>query len=636
MYGGYVRVAAASPKVTVGGCDKNADEIIGLMKKAAKAGAQIVLFPELSVTGYTCGDLFGQGLIIEKAASAVEKIALAAGALGIVAIVGAPVMAAGGVYNCAVVLGGGAVIGAVPKSFICGRQGEMRNFAAAESAPQFVKICGRAAPFGEKLIFGEGDAVFAVEIGGDLHSPLQPGALHSLAGANIIFNLAADEARAVEGGQKNDMILHRSLVCAAGYVHASAGFGESTTDAVYLGGAVIAENGEILAAAGGRGEAALAVSEIDVMRLRADRQRAGRRGLSPEHLKEYRFIGCPVKKADFNGLSRKISKTPFLPQDEKEKALAFERAVLIQKLALSKRLSHTGIKRVVIGISGGLDSALALLICAFTFDFLNLPRENITGVSMPGLGTGARTRKNAAGLMKALGVSIREIDIKNACLEHFKVIGHSDKLYDITYENTQARERSKVLMNMANFLGALVVGTGNMSELALGWTTYGGDHISMYGINLGLSKTFIKELLPWISENMLPLAATEVISDILKTPVSPELLPPGKDGETAQKTEDTVGPYEVQDFYLYYTLRYGYPPARILFLAENAFSGEYSPKMLKEWLKIFYTRFFANQFKRSCLPDGPRVMPVSLSPRGGWHMPSDADAGEWIRELDKI
>ncbi len=644
-YLGFIRVAAAIPELKVADCRFNIERIKELLNQATEQGVEIVCFPELSVTGYTCGDLFLQNKLIEEAEEAIYDLAESTSNLSITYIVGAPVRINNCLFNCAIVCSGGKVIGVVPKSFLPNNS-EFYEKRWFNSAPKgcSTEICyaGYKIPFGTNQLFGSDNKKFAIEICEDLWAPIPMSSHHALAGANLIFNLSASNELTGKNEYLNSLVGQQSARCMAGYIYASAGWGESTTDIVFTGNAMIYENGSLLAKSERfKAGEQLVLSEIDLGRLENDRLRTSSFRDSVIETENYIYSIIPQMeemKWTENGkieqkplkLSRSINPLPFIPSNERYDQTCRE-IFSIQSFGLSKRIRHTNAATSIIGISGGLDSTLALLVCIYTCDKIGIARDKIIGVTMPGFGTTDRTYNNAILLMKSLGVTIREIDIKAACEQHFKDIGHNPAIHDITYENSQARERTQILMDVANQMNGLVIGTGDMSELALGWATYNGDHMSMYGVNSGIPKTLVRHLVQWVAETQVDDKTSLILKDILDTPVSPELIP-SANGIISQCTEEIVGPYELHDFFLYYTVRFGFTPEKIRYLAEQAFNEKYTPETITKWMKIFYKRFFSQQFKRSCLPDGPKVGSINLSPRGDWRMPSDASSSLWILE----
>ncbi|HHV98234.1 MAG TPA: NAD(+) synthase [Clostridiaceae bacterium] len=636
---GFVRVAAAVPRLKVADCKYNSENIKEMINKADKLGIQFVVFPELSITAYTCGDLFHQQLLLEQAARQLGEILSGTGESDIVAIAGMPLMTDNQLFNCAVVMQKGRIIGVVPKEYIPGYSEfyEERWFApGSNSFSTVINLCGQDVPFGQDLLFEcEEDKrlCFGVEICEDLWVPIPPSSYQAIAGAVLLFNLSASNEVVGKYSYRKDLVKQQSGRCIAGYVMASSGVDESTTDVVFSGHAIIAENGELLAESERfKRQGSLIFADIDVERLISSRLK-NTSFMSGVSNRKFRRIAFNLKKMALEKVSRHIDPHPFVPSDEALRNKRCSEIFAIQTTGLAKRLEHTGAKHAVLGISGGLDSTMALLVTVKTFDLLNLPRENILAITMPGFGTTDVTYSNALKLISSMKVGFREINIKDACLKHFEDIGHDPDIHDTTYENVQARERTQILMDIANKIGGLVVGTGDLSELALGWATYNGDHMSMYSVNCGVPKTLIKYLVRWVAENEQDDETRRVLLDIIDTPITPELLPPDASGRIKQKTEDIIGPYELHDFFLYHMVRYGASPKKILFLAKQAFQGIYTGETIAKWLDVFCRRFFSQQFKRSCLPDGPKVGTISLSPRGDWRMPSDAQARLWLEEL---
>lgn len=634
---GYVKVAAAVPRVHVADCKFNAGQIEKEIIIADGKGVQIITFPELCITGYTCGDLFAQQLLLEEAELGLMQMLNSTRQLDIISIVGMPVVCEGHLLNAAVVIQKGRVLGVVPKTYLPNYKEfyEMRWFVSASDVPaQTIRLCGQVAPLGSNLLFETSDTTFCIEICEDVWAAVPPSSSLALQGAEIIFNLSADNESIGKHAYLRSLLSQQSARCLAGYVFSSCGFGESTTDVVFAGNGLIYENGTLLAASERFSlEEQLVVSEIDVEFLRTERRvnttfAACRRRVAPEVA--VRVSTELVNSRELN-LTRTYDPHPFVPQgptlDER-----CEEIFSIQVAGLAQRLTHTKAKSAVVGISGGLDSTLALLVCVKTYDKLGWPRKGIVGVTMPGFGTTDRTYTNAVDLMTSLGVTVREISIRKACLQHFEDIGHDAAVHDVVYENSQARERTQILMDIANQTGGLVIGTGDLSELALGWATYNGDHMSMYGVNASVPKTLVKHLVKWVAENGMDETSRRTLLDIVDTPISPELIPADENGNISQITEDLVGPYELHDFFLYHFLRGGFRPSKIFYLAARTFKDVYDEDTIKKWLHTFLRRFFNQQFKRSCLPDGPKVGSVSLSPRGDWRMPSDASSEAWLRE----
>ena len=638
---GFVKVAAAVPRVKVADCKFNSERLEGLITIAEGKGVQILTFPEMCITGYTCGDLFAQQLLLEQAEMALIQILNSTRQLDIISILGMPVVVNSTVINAAVVIQKGKILGVVPKTYLPNYKEfyEQRWFTSAlQVSENSVRLCGQIVPMGNNLLFETAETTFGIEICEDLWATVPPSSSLALQGAEIIFNLSADDEGIGKHNYLCSLISQQSARCISGYVFSSSGFGESTTDVVFAGNGLIYENGYLLA----RSERfcmeeQLIINEIDVECIRAERRVnttfAANKANCPG--KEAVRISTEfVNSKDLN-LTRTFNPHPFVPQGSELNSRC-EEIFSIQIAGLAQRLLHTGAKTAVIGISGGLDSTLALLVCVKTFDKLGLSRKDILGITMPGLGTTDRTYHNAIDLMNSLGVSIREISIREACIQHFKDIGHDLNIHDVTYENSQARERTQILMDIANQTWGMVIGTGDLSELALGWATYNGDHMSMYGVNAGIPKTLVKHLVQWVAENGMDEASKATLLDIVDTPISPELIPADENGEIKQKTEDLVGPYELHDFFLYYFLRFGFRPSKIYFLAQTAFSGVYDDETIKKWLQTFFRRFFNQQFKRSCLPDGPKVGSISISPRGDWRMPSDASSAAWLKEIAEL
>ena len=634
---GFVRVAAAVPAVKVADCKFNAQQIETQIAIADGKGVQIIIFPELSITGYTCADLFGQTLLLEEAEIALMQIMNNTRQMDIISIIGMPVVMNSTLLNCAVVCQKGKILGIVPKTYLPNYKEfyEQRWFTSALNHPDTnIRLCGQNVPVSANLLFDTPDTCFGIEICEDMWAPIPPSSSLALQGAEIIFNMSADNEGIGKHAYVRSLISQQSARCLAGYVFSSSGFGESTTDVVFAGNGLIYENGSLLAESERFSfKEQLVISEIDVERIRGER------------LTNTTFaanIGnCPGRPAihintEFVNtrdltLTRPIEPHPFVPQGN-ELDQRCEEIFAIQIAGLAKRLVHTNCKTVVVGISGGLDSTLALLVCVKTFDKLELPRKNIIGITMPGFGTTDRTYNNALHLMASLGVTIKEISIKEACIRHFKDIDHDMTVHDVTYENSQARERTQILMDVANSCRGLVVGTGDMSEDALGWCTFGGDHLANYNVNVCLTKTMIRRMVTHLCSHFDEQIGS-ILHDIVDTPVSPELLPPDESGKIQQKTEDILGNYALHDFFLYYLLRYNFPPRKLYYYACLAFSGELSASYILEKLKLFLNRFFAGQFKRSCTPDSARITDVNLT---CWSIPSDASAQSLLCDLDEI
>ena len=638
---GFVKVAAAVPLVQVADCFYNIEKIEGLMRQASEKGVQIIAFPELSVTGYTCLDLFAQQTLLNGAEAALLQLVSTTAALDILTIVGVPLRTENRLLNAAVVFQEGAIRGVVPKTYLPNYKEfqEQRWFTSAtELRESTISIGKEEYPMGSHLLFRSGRLTAGIEICEDLWVPVPPSSLLTMEGANIIFNLSASNELIGKHADLRSLICQQSARCMAGYVYASSGFGESSTDLVFAGNGIIAENGNLLAESPRfTMEEQLVISEIDIETLQNDRQvntsfMYGTSGLPKE---KAQVVDFQVRIPDGFSLTRPVDPHPFTPSGEALKERC-EEIFHIQVAGLAKRLVHAHAQTAVVGISGGRDSTLALLVTVMTFDALKMPRGQIIGITMPGFGTTDRTYTNACDLIRSLGVTLKEIPIKEACLQHFRDIDHDPSVHDVTYENSQARERTQLLMDVANQKNGLVIGTGDLSELALGWATYNGDHMSMYGVNGSIPKTLVKYLVEWVANHKVDDASRLTLLDIVDTPISPELIPADENGNIKQKTEDLVGPYELHDFFLYHFLRFGSHPSKIYFLAQKAFAGIYDNATVKKWLYTFFRRFFQQQFKRSCLPDGPKVGSVSLSPRGDWRMPSDAVSRLWLEEIERI
>ena len=638
---GFVKVAAAVPLVQVADCFYNIEKIEGLMRQASEKGVQIIAFPELSVTGYTCLDLFAQQTLLDGAEEALLQLVSNTADLDILTIVGVPLRTENRLINAAVVFQKGAIRGVVPKTYLPNYKEfqEQRWFTSVtELRESTISIGEEEYPMGSHLLFRSGRLTAGIEICEDLWVPVPPSSLLTMEGANIIFNLSASNELIGKHAYLRSLICQQSARCMAGYVYASSGFGESSTDLVFAGNGIIAENGNLLAESPRfMMEEQLVISEIDIDTLQNDRQvntsfMYGTSGLPKE---KAQVVDFQVRIPDGFSLTRPVDPHPFTPSGEALKERC-EEIFHIQVAGLAKRLVHAHAQTAVVGISGGLDSTLALLVTVMTFDALKMPRGQIIGITMPGFGTTDRTYTNACDLIRSLGVTLKEIPIKEACLQHFRDIDHDPSVHDVTYENSQARERTQLLMDVANQKNGLVIGTGDLSELALGWATYNGDHMSMYGVNGSIPKTLVKYLVEWVANHKVDDASRLTLLDIVDTPISPELIPADENGNIKQKTEDLVGPYELHDFFLYHFLRFGSHPSKIYFLAQKAFAGIYDNATVKKWLYTFFRRFFQQQFKRSCLPDGPKVGSVSLSPRGDWRMPSDAVSRLWLEEIERI
>lgn len=640
---GYIRVGCAVPKIKVADCKFNKEQIIHILDKAQKDFVKILVFPELCMTGYTCGDLFHQQTLLDETETQIKEICDLTKTLDMLFFIGAPIMVSGKLYNCALALNQGKILKIVPKTYLpnYNEYYEKRWFASSFNIQDTVThYAGQEIPFGIHSLLccsSIPELVIGTEICEDLWVPIPPSAEHALHGATLLVNLSASNDIVGKFEYRRSLVVGQSASCIAGYIYTSAGPGESTTDVVFGGHCIIAENGSIINERRNWDDTRQFIStDLDMDKLTCDRRKNTSyfNSLSSNDI-FYKKILFTIQTHS-NNFQRTIHPYPFVPNNVLERDDRCEEIFNIQTQGLAKRIEHIGCKKVVVGISGGLDSTLALLVCTKTFDRLGLPRENIIGVTMPGFGTTDRTYQNALQLMKDLKISIREISIRDACLQHFEDIGHSIEIHDITYENTQARERTQVLMDIANQERGIVIGTGDLSELALGWATYNGDHMSMYAVNVSIPKTLVRYLVQWIADHEVKDSARTTLMDVLDTPISPELLPPDEQGKILQKTEDVVGPYELHDFYLYYMLRFGFSPKKIYALALKAFHDSYSEATIYHWLQTFYRRFFSQQFKRSCLPDGPKVGSICLSPRGDWRMPSDASYRIWLDEIEEI
>lgn len=682
---GFVKVAAATPKIKVGDCGYNASLILKTIDKACEDGVTLITFPELSITGYTCSDLFWQQNMLDKAKEKLVWLAKNTEGKEIIAVVGLPFEFKNKLYNVAAVLYDGEILGIVPKSYLPNYSEfyEARHFASGINVKGYVDletdeddfdysdgfnyklfVKGNEdeidfedeedddfededeeddgfegdfseIPFGTDLLFNAPQIpnfTFAIEICEDLWVPNPPSIRHALAGATVIVNLSASDETTGKDIYRTNLVAGQSARTICAYIYADAGEGESTTDLVFAGHNIIAENGTVLAQSK-RFENSVTYAEIDLDRLASERRKMTT--FIPIDNEDYEIIDVEVENTD-DDITRYVDKAPFVPSSKEKRDRRCEEILSIQAMGLKKRLEHTGCKNAVIGISGGLDSTLALLVTVRAFDMLNIPRKNILAVTMPGFGTTDRTYTNAVTLVNILNADLKEVNISEAVKLHLKQIGHDINIHDVTYENAQARQRTYLLMDFANEYNGMVIGTGDMSELALGWATYNGDHMSMYGVNAGVPKTLVRHLVRYFADTCGDEKLSDILNDVLDTPVSPELLPPSENGKISQKTEDLVGPYELHDFFMYYILRMGYGPKKVFYLAIHAFKGEYDKEVILKWIKVFYRRFFAQQFKRSCLPDGPKVGSVAVSPRGDLRMPSDACVREWLLELDNI
>ncbi len=638
---GMIRVAAVSPALKVADVAFNLAAIEEATLLAADQGVQLIVFPELALTGYSCGDLFYQQTLLENVREGLKTLTALSEQTGMILIAGAPVRQSGRLFNAAVVMSHGRICGVVPKTYLPNTQEfyEERWFSSADDlVDDQLTWLDEAPPFGTDILFdvdGMPDCLFGVEICEDAWVASPPSGSMAAAGATLLINLSASPEILGKCNYRKALVESQSARCLAAYLYASAGPGESSTDLVFSGHSLVAEYGQILSETKRFQFATqMAVADIDIQRLVHERLRNNSYAACQAE-QDFLLVPVEVTERQADNLLRPLAKTPFVPVGVEERQERCEEIFAIQTTGLMKRLMHTDSKKVVLGISGGLDSALALLVTVKAFDRLNWSRADILAVTMPGFGTTVRTKGNAEALAAELGVSLRTISIDAAVHQHFSDIGQDPEKHDITYENSQARERTQILMDLANQVGGLVVGTGDLSELALGWATYNGDHMSMYGVNASVPKTLVRYLIEWCAETEFSGKTAEVLHDVCATPVSPELLPPDEDGTISQKTEDHVGPYELHDFFLFQVVRNQFAPRKILDLACRAFAEDYSQAEILKWLQLFYRRFFAQQFKRSCLPDGPKVGSVSLSPRGDWRMPSDASPNLWLAELDQ-
>ena len=636
MKHGFVKVAAATPDIRVADVAYNTEKIREDIAEACGNGAKILVFPELCVTGYTCGDLFTHDVLLEAARRAVLELAEFTADKDILVFVGVPLDIEGKLYNVAAALNRGKIIGLTTKTFLpnYGEFYEMRQFTPGPSEAGYISFEGDRIPFGPQILFqatAMENLIVSAEICEDVWSPIPPSIGAALEGATVIVNCSASDETIGKDTYRRELISGQSARLIAGYVYANAGEGESTTDLVFGGHNIIAENGTILKEAQ-RYHNEIIYSELDIRRIVAER----RKNTTFQSEGERTLIRVPFYiESGKTELTRTFPKRPFVPSDDQARAQRCEEILTIQAMGLKKRLAHTHSKTAVVGISGGLDSTLALLVTARAFDMLGRDKKDIIAVTMPCFGTTDRTYHNACEMSRKTGATLKEVRIADAVNIHFRDIGQDPENHDVTYENSQARERTQVLMDIANRTGGLVIGTGDMSELALGWATYNGDHMSMYGVNASVPKTLVRHLVKYAADETEDKELKRVLYDVLDTPVSPELLPP-KDGDIAQRTEDLVGPYELHDFFLYYMLRFGYEPSKIFRLAEKAFQEEYDNVTILKWLETFCRRFFSQQFKRSCLPDGPKIGTVALSPRGDWRMPSDACVAVWLKDLGNI
>lgn len=656
---GLVRAAAVTPVLKVANPDFNTEEIIKCAKEADKNGAGIILFPELCISGYSCGDLFYQEFLYNQSMKGLKKITEATKKLSAAVAVGFYMRLENNLFNCAALIQDGKIKGVVPKMFLPNYKEfyEARWFASGNRISKSVKsvrLFGYDVPFGHLMFAdGENELKLGIEVCEDLWVPITPGSFLALNGAHIILNPSSSNETVAKSDYRRDLVSMDSAKNICGYVYASAGVHESTTDLVFGGHNLIAENGNILAESPlFSRKSSITYGDLDYERIKFERtygqnfEESASAYCSRTEVTKVALSPIRLLDTDKDALIRKYSKSPFIPADPATVNQRCSEIFSIQAAGLAKRMEHTHSKKAVVGISGGLDSTLALLVCAETFKLIGKDPKDIIAVTMPGFGTTGKTYNNAQTIMKLLGADMREIPIREAVLQHFNDIGHDPDQHDVTYENSQARERTQILMDIANKEGGLVIGTGDLSEVALGWSTYNGDHMSMYGVNTSVPKTLVRFVIKWVMDHRLSGSSEEkgfsfnnellrqTLQDIMDTPISPELLPPDPEGEIAQKTEDTVGPYILHDFFMFYTIRFGMSPKKLLYIARTTFADEYSEDFIRKWLTVFYRRFFSQQFKRSCIPDGPKVGSVSLSPRGDWRMPSDADSSEWLKELE--
>ncbi|MCM1496216.1 MAG: NAD(+) synthase [Bacteroides sp.] len=634
MKDGYIKVAAATPCIRVADCEYNRQQILTEIQKAANQGVKLLVLPELCMTGYTCGDLFLQSVLLEGALQGLLWVMKETEQLPIYVMLGLPVSVDCKLYNTAAFFGGGKLLGMIPKTCLPNYSEfyEARHFAKGNPEVRMLSIEGQTVPFGIRLLFRcrqLPEFILGCEICEDLWVPNPPSVEHTMAGATVICNPSASVEVTAKEGYRRQLVSAQAARTVSAYIYADAGEGESTTDVVFSAHNMISENGTMLAESR-RFTNEMIVTEIDIHKLSAERRRMNTYEFN--RAENYKIVDFDMALEETE-LTRTFARTPFIPANPAERTERCEEIFTLQAMGLKKRLLHTNSQGAVIGLSGGLDSTLALLVTARAFALAGLEHKNILGITMPGYGTTDRTYRNALAMGEALGITLREISIVKAVDQHFTDIGHDKRIHDITYENSQARERTQILMDMANQTNGLVIGTGDLSELALGWATYNGDHMSMYAVNASIPKTLVRHLVRYVADTCGSDSLRQVLLDVLDTPVSPELLP-AEDGQIVQKTEDVVGPYELHDFFLYYMMRFGFSPAKIYRLARQAFRETYETEMILKWLKKFYWRFFSQQFKRSCVPDGPKVGTVALSPRGDWRMPSDASVSLWMQELE--
>ncbi len=645
---GFMRAAVVVPEVRVADVEFNTRAIVEALAEAAARGCRLAVFPELGVTAYTCADLFYQQTLLTAARDALSHIAKATARHRIAAVVGLPLAIGGRLFNCAAFVSGGRVLGVVPKTYlpITNEYYEDRWFATANEAPvNTIELDGAPVPFGADLLFDASNmpgCTIGIEICEDVWSVNPPSGEMAIAGATVLLNPSASDEVLGKSGYRNDLVKQQSARCLAAYLYAGSGPGESTTDVVFGGDSLIAENGTVLARTERfRFARQMAVADLDVQLLMEERLK-NTSFSATRATRVFRRVAfalpVPGEAPAFPLIRPQLTARPFVPTDPGRRAATSEEVFSIQATGLAKRLAHTQLRRVTLGLSGGLDSTLALLVIIRAFDVLGLPHEGIVAATMPGFGTTSRTRQNAMRLAELLGITLREIPIGEAVTRHLRDIGHPEGVFDVTYENAQARERTQILMDLANQVGGLVVGTGDLSELALGWATYNADHMSMYHVNAGVPKTLVRYVVEWCAESLFGGETAAVLHDIVATPITPELLPLGGEARDilAQETEATIGPYALHDFFLFYAVRHAFSPRKIFVLARQAFDGVYGPEEIVSWMRVFYQRFFAMQFKRSAMPDGPKVGSVALSPRGDWRMPSDASAALWLREVDEL
>ncbi len=643
----YIRIAASSPELRVADVEFNALQMNMMLDVASGQGASIILFPELSLTGYTCGDLFAQSILINKALVSLEKLAVETARCNICAVVGLPVIMEGRLYNCAAFIGQGRIMGLVPKTYLPTRQEfyEQRWFTSGSGivTPGEIRIGDQTVPISTGLLFTADNlnsCSIGIEICEDLWAVEPPSGSQAIAGATIILNPSASNELLGKRSYRRDLVRLQSARCLAGYVYASSGPGESSTDLVYSGHCLITENGSILAESERfKFDSQVIYADIDLERIQHERL-CNSSFATTTPVKCFDSVPFTVvhgiKSKNIPGVLRPNNPMPFVPSDSLERATTCREIFSIQSAGLAKRIRHIGTSTLVIGISGGLDSTLALLVAIHAFDKLGIDRKGIIAITMPGLGTSIRTKSNAEDLVNLTGATLRTIPIKEAIRQHFIDIGHDEKTLDVTYENSQARERTQILMDVANQCGGFVLGTGDLSEAALGWCTFNGDHMSMYHVNIGVPKTLVRYIIEWTAEEEFNGEIARILHDICATPITPELLPVTNDGLIGHLTEDLVGPYELHDYFLYNMLRHGHEPAKIFYLAQHAFAGRYNPETILKWLELFVKRFFSQQFKRSAMPDGPKVGTVALSPRGDWRMPSDVSASVWLEQIKTL